>query len=197
MKKKLFVFFTVALMSFSPLALLVTAAQEPLLANAENDTNTQDVDVELSYETQDPGSKEFFLTAKIESAIGSDRAIVQWVLPGAVILGEGEFDNTTVSLKEGQETTVRVRVKPVYQAVDVDIKVNVTAVKADVSYLGSDSMKISFNKDMEITPLSKEYKQAKLVRQATKVILVMLVGTGLFAGVFFIFTRLRSSYGKN
>lgn len=153
------------------------------------------IDVVLSTETQDPGTKEFFLVADITSIIDSDRVIVEWQLDNGLILGEDEtkyIDKTVVAANGGTE--VKKRVVAQYLGTHT-AKVVVTAVKADVNYVTSDTIELEFDKNLEIVPQTEEYKKAKLVYQGTRAALYLLIVAAIGTAGYFGYKEIKKIRG--
>lgn len=154
-------------------------------------TDDQDLDVKLSYGEQSASSKELDLVAEISSNLDSDRVIVTWELPDYIETAE-EFQplTTTTTVTKGGKQTVFLRVKAALSG-SYRIKVNITAVKADVNYVTSDTMSIEFNQDKEVLPLTDEYKKAKLLLQIRNILIALTV-VGVVTGIgFWLFRRYR------
>lgn len=162
------------------------------LSGATQIINEDDLDVTLSHETQDPGSKEFFLIANIKSEIHSGKVLVNWDLPSGLILAE-EADTpvSRLQLVPGDRKEVKKRVRAIKQGKQ-ETEVTVTAIKADFYYLSADKYEIEFNDKYEIIPYSDEYKQAKNLRLAGQVILYSLIFVIILATSLYSYKKLNA-----
>ena len=162
-------------------------------SNTEVQSLSQDLNVALSYGEQSVGSKEFDLVATITSNLDSDRVIVEWDVPAQIEFSEEtQFDTETTTISKGATQVVTARVRSLAQGAYI-IKVNVTAVKADVNYVTSDTMDMSFNEDHEILPLTEDYKQAKLIRQVITSVIVILILFAITGAGIWLYGRYRKA----
>lgn len=151
----------------------------------------KDLDIVLSYEKQDPASKEFYIVADIKSGIDSDRVIVDWDFPTRIKLAdETDYPRSRTDIFAGKVSTVKKLVKPLSKGT-FEVEAVVTAVKADVNYISSDTVQIEFNDDKEILPISEEYKKDKMIYQITQILIYFAIITGIFLVIYFIYREIK------
>ncbi|MBN1331412.1 hypothetical protein JW978_00835 [Candidatus Dojkabacteria bacterium] len=162
------------------------------MQDLEQVDDSENLDVVLSYASQSPSSKEFYLIAEINSGIDSDRVVVEWKLPSGIKFAdstESRYSRPTVSA--GQTTTVQKRLVATYAGTR-EIEVVATAVKADVNYVSSDKIELQFNDSKEIIPQSEEYKNAKLMHQIVLVLLYLGLGALVLTGGYLGYRWIKS-----
>ncbi len=184
--KKIILFGTIILFALATMAL----AQD-LESTELQQSDERDLDIILSHEVQDPGSKEFFLVADIKSGIDSDRVIVEWNLPrGIKLASETDLFRSRATIYEGRTTIVKKLVVPAGQG-KYQVEAVVTAIKADANYISTDSIQIEFNDNKEIIPLSEEYKQAKLQHQIIRVLIYIAIISGISLVSYYIYREIK------
>lgn len=164
--------------------------QEQLPDNMQ--VNTNDIDVTLETETQDPGSKKFQIVATISSAIDTDRVIVDWIPQNGITFSDPlDTGKSSTTVRQGSDTVVSKKFVANYSGTH-EVEVVITAVKADVNYLAADNIELEFNQDLELLPLTDDYKQAKLVYQFTRGVLYLTIIVATAAALFFVYRRIRN-----
>ncbi|MBD3280801.1 hypothetical protein GF389_04740 [Candidatus Dojkabacteria bacterium] len=154
--------------------------------------DSENLDIVLSYANQSPNSKEFDLIAEISSGIDSDRVVVEWQLPSGLKFADSATTKySRPSVTAGETTIVTKRVIARYARTS-EVEVIATAVKADVNYVSSDKLELSFNEAKEVVPLSEEYKDAKTMYQITQVLLYIGLAALLFGLAYFAYRWVRS-----
>jgi len=203
--RKIFaIIFLISLFAFQPVSFVIaengndttTAPTTTSTTSGDTQALSQDLDVTLSYGVQDSPSKEFDLIATITSNIDSDRVIVEWTTPIAfAFTDQYQFSIQQTTVAKGETKVLRARVKPDQGGIN-KVEVKITAVKADVNYISSDSKEITLNDSKEIIPLSKEYKKDKLINQVINAIAIILVLAAVLGAGVWVFGRYRQATSK-
>lgn len=179
-------FFAFVLVLVVLIPMTVTLAEEVEVNGVLSDVDdARNLDIVLSYEDQSPKTKQFYVVATITAGIDSDRVVIEWDLDrGLNFVGRlSVYDNTSV--RKGETSIVRRLVEPNF-AGSKDIKAVVTAVKADVNYISSDTLDLELNQSREISPQTEEYKESKMMYQAWQAfqIVSVVLGAGLVGALF-------------
>lgn len=165
----------------------ITFAQEEVIID-----NSENLDIVLSYDNQSPKTKGFYLIADVASGIDSDRVVVEWILPSEIeFVDELESPYSRPTVSTGQTTQVQKNIVARYSGT-YEIEAIVTAVKADVNYVSSDKIELTFNEKKEIIPMSDEYKQAKTLYQLAEAVLyfgIAMLGIGL---IYFLYKQIMA-----
>ncbi len=189
--KKLFVTFLIVILSSSFVSVFAQSGDTLPISNEAVNVESTNVNVELSLDTQDPGTKEFFARADITSIIDSDRVIIEWYLGNGIKFAEElESSLSRTTVKVGEVARVQKRLVPVTSGIR-ELKVVVTVIKADVNYVATDKITIEFNQNKEIIPLTEEYKEAKLTYQITRALMYLVVIFGILIIGFLVYLQIK------
>lgn len=150
-------------------------------ADPDNDNLTLDpintevkspFDIELVVGTQSPWNKKVPITVKVRPSQDTTRTNITWDYPVGLELSD-KYESNYEAIPQGQVWSYTIKVKPV-----VSGTYTVAATATDWGYgsnfTSSESVSVTFNENLVVTPITAQYTTAVTVRYIVIVLLGIL-----------------------
>ncbi|GAB4161849.1 MAG: hypothetical protein Fur003_5120 [Candidatus Dojkabacteria bacterium] len=161
--------------------------QDPneILQNTTSDTTTEEeapftnpFTIEVIVGTQSPWTKKVPITVKVKPNIDTTRTQITWSSPTGVELKDNQSDQY-YKLPKGEVYTRTVKVKPL-QGGNYTIAATATDWGYGENVTNSESVSISFDDSLLVTPRTADYSAAVLAKWITILVITVVGGFLLF-----------------